>query len=175
MVVPAGGGLVAPAAGGPAQGEGEAGAGDQPGGCLRGQAVQPGGLGGGQPDGDDAGLPAVGWHGRVTEGNRQVSVVHVVAVVWTGAFAGGSGACGRELDAAVQAVADGGVAELGHGGQGGMPADPVPEPDLGLVPAEDVFSRFERFLNCRGLAVAIRAQSLNRGPLVPVPHEGASL
>jgi hypothetical protein len=38
-------GLVAPAAGGPAQGEGEPGAGDQPGGYLRGEAGQPGGLG----------------------------------------------------------------------------------------------------------------------------------
>ena len=57
MVVPAGGGLVAASAGGPAQREGEAGAGDQPGERLGGgQAGQPGGLGDGQPDRGDAGL-----------------------------------------------------------------------------------------------------------------------
>ncbi len=43
--MPAGGGLVAPSPGGPAQGEGEPGAGDEPGGVIRGEAGQPGGLG----------------------------------------------------------------------------------------------------------------------------------
>jgi hypothetical protein len=89
VVVPAGRGLLAPAADGPAQGEGEAGAGDQPGGVLSGETGGPGGLGDRQPDGGDArraGL-ADGGDGRVAEGNRQVSVVHVVAAVRGGAFA----------------------------------------------------------------------------------------
>jgi hypothetical protein len=67
-MMPAGNGLVASAAGGPAQGEGEAGPGDQPGGGLSGQAGQPGGLGDGQPyqaEARRAGLPAAGGHGRV--------------------------------------------------------------------------------------------------------------
>jgi hypothetical protein len=145
---------VAPSAGGPAQGEGEPGAGDQPGGCLRGQAGQPRGLGDRQPDGAEAGragLPAADGHRRVAEGNPQVGVVDVIAAVRGGAVAG-SGVCGGELDVAAQGVADGGLAELGEGGQGGVAADPVPGPRLGLVPAQDIFARFERFLAVSSIA-----------------------
>jgi hypothetical protein len=44
-VVPAGGGLVQPPAERPAEREGQAGAGDQAGGVLAGEAGEPGGLG----------------------------------------------------------------------------------------------------------------------------------
>jgi hypothetical protein len=50
-------------------------------------------------------LPAADGHGRVAEGNLQVGVAGS-AVVQGGA-------------------ADGQAAELGEGGQGGVPADPV--------------------------------------------------
>ena len=43
---------------------------------------------------------------------------------------------------AAQVVADGDLPELGEGGQGGVPAEPVPGAGLGLVPAEHVLSRF---------------------------------
>jgi len=82
-VVPAGGGLVAPPSGGPAQGEGQPGAGDDPGGVLRGKASQPGGLGDRQLDESDsagARLAAAGGHRRVAEGDHQVSVVSVTVV-----------------------------------------------------------------------------------------------
>ena len=68
-----------------------------------------------------------------------IAVAGVAAV--TGVVAGGVG----EGDAAGQGVADGGGAELGEGGQGGVPADPVPGAGLGLVPAESVFAEFEIF------------------------------
>ena len=55
VVVPAGDGLVPPSLDGPVQREGEAGAGDQPGGVLPGETGEPGGLAGRQPDGGDAG------------------------------------------------------------------------------------------------------------------------
>jgi len=150
-VVPAGGGLVAPPAGGPAQGEGQPGAGDDPGGVLRGKASQPGGLGDRQLDESDsagARLAAAGGHRRVAEGDHQVSVVNVtvVAVILGGAGTLAAGGGGKGY-LAVQGAADSDVAELGEGGQGGVPADPVPCPDLGLVPAQHVLSRFERFLN----------------------------
>ena len=84
-----------------------------------------------------AGLAGVGGDGRVAEGYAQVSVVDVGVGVAAGAAGGAAGAgCGRQLDQAAQGVADGGVAELGEGGQGGVPADGVPGPGLGLVPAE---------------------------------------
>ena len=94
VVVPSGGGLVAPSAGGPAQGEGEPGAGDQPGGGLRGQAGQPRGLGDRQPDGAEAGrarLAAADGHRSVAEGDLQVGVVNVIAGVRGRAVASGGG------------------------------------------------------------------------------------
>jgi hypothetical protein len=133
----------------PAQGEGGPGAGDEPGGVLRGEGGQPCGLGDGQLDGGDpgrAGLAAEDRDRCVAEGEAQVSVAIAVRVRIRGR--GRSGAVcvvAGGGDGAVQGVSDGGLAELGQGGQGGVPADPVPDPDLGLVPAEDVFARFERF------------------------------
>ena len=151
VVVPAGGCLVLPSPGGPAQREGEAGAGDQPGGVLRGEAGEAGGLGDRQPDGGDArraGLPAAGGDGRVAEGDLQVSVGDI-GVVDGGAavvrvLAGGGG----QLDGAAQGASDGGGPELGEGGQGGVPADGVEGAGLALVPAEHVLARSVRF-RCR--------------------------
>jgi hypothetical protein len=93
--MPAGDGLVQPSSAGPAQREGQAGAGDQPGGVLPGEAGEPGGLGDGQLDGGDAQrarLPAVCRDGRVAEGYQQVSVAGIAA--------------GRDAVGVVLAVAD---------------------------------------------------------------------
>jgi hypothetical protein len=144
-VVPAGDGLVPPPLDGPVQREGEAGAGDQPGGGLPGETGQPGGLGDRQPDGGEAGragLAAADRDRRVTEGNQQVSVADIAVVHGVAGVVPGAG----ELDVAGERVADGGAPELGEGGQGGVAADAVPAPGLGLVPAEHVLARFERFL-----------------------------
>jgi len=50
--------------------------------------------------------------------------------------AGDGLAMAGELDEAVQGVADGDLAELSEGGQGGVPAGRVPGAGLALVPAE---------------------------------------
>src|SRR6266849_1527937 len=127
--MPAGGGLVAAPPGGPAQGEGEPGAGDEPAGVVGGEAGQPGGLGDREPDESDlagAGLAAAGGNRRVAEGNHQVSVVRAGVVVCVPAGAGAGFAViggGGKGDLAVQGGTDGDVAELGEGGQGGVPAD----------------------------------------------------
>jgi hypothetical protein len=71
VVVPSGGGLVAPSPGGPVQRECEAGAGDESCGVPGGQAREPGGLGDRQPDRPDAvraGLARVCGDRRVAEG-----------------------------------------------------------------------------------------------------------
>ena len=117
-MVPAGGGLVAPPAGGPAQGEGQPGAGDDPGGVLRGKESQPGGFGDRQLDESDsagARLAAAGGHRRVAEGDHQVSVVNVtvVAVILGGAGTLAAGGGGKGY-LAVQGAADSDVAELGE-------------------------------------------------------------
>jgi hypothetical protein len=143
--MPAGDGLVQPSPEGPAQREGEAGAGDQPGGVLPGEDGEPGGLGDGQLDGCDAGragLAAAAGDGRVAEGYLQVSVADVVAGrrvrVVVVAEAGGG-----EIDAAVECAPDGGGPELGEGGQGGVPEGPGPAAGLALIPSEHVLAGFE--------------------------------
>jgi hypothetical protein len=81
VVVPPGAGLVAAPPPGPAQVEGEAGAGDQPGGVLPGQTFDAGGLGDGELDRADArraGLPAAGGDGRIAEWDAQVRAAKVV-------------------------------------------------------------------------------------------------
>jgi hypothetical protein len=113
--VPPGAGLVAAPPGGPAQVKGEAGAGDEPGGVLPGQAFDAGGLGDGELDGGDAGRagpPAAGGDGRVAERDAQVSAagVAVVAAAVVAACAGG----GREGDVAAQVVADRCLPQLGN-------------------------------------------------------------
>jgi hypothetical protein len=83
-VVPPGADLVAAPPAATAQAEGEAGAGDKPGGVLLGQAFDAAGLGVGEPDRGDArrvGLPAAGGDGRVAERDAQVSVADVVFAV----------------------------------------------------------------------------------------------
>ena len=143
-MVPPGAGLVAAPPARPAQAEGEAGAGDEPGGVLPGQAFDAGGLGDGEPDRGDAGragLPAAGGDGRATERDAQVSVDDAVAVVAVGA---GGGV--REGDVAAQVVADSCLSQLRQGGQGGVPTDQFPGAGLALVPAECVLPSLERLL-----------------------------
>ena len=73
--MPAGDGLVQPSPEGPAQREGEAGAGDQPGGVLPGEDGEPGGLGDGQLDGCDAGRGRLAaW--AATRGGKPVPLPH---------------------------------------------------------------------------------------------------
>jgi hypothetical protein len=109
--------------------EGEAGAGDQPGAVLPGQAFDAGGLvGDGEPDCGDvgrAGLPGPGGDGRVAERDAQAAAADVAAHV----------------------VADGGLPQLGQGGQGGVPADGVLGAGLALVPAQDVLPGLECLLS----------------------------
>ena len=122
--------------------KGEAGAGDEPGGVLPGQAFDAGGLGDGEPDRGDAGragLPAAGGNGRVAERDAQVSAagVAVVAAAVVAACAGG----GREGDVAAQVVADRCLPQLGDGGQGGVPAEPRPRRGPGTGPSPGRLSR----------------------------------
>ena len=106
--MPPGAGLVAAAPPGPAQAEGEAGAGDQPGGVLPGQAFDAGGLGDGEPDCGDAGragLPAAGGDGPVAERDGHVRAAGVVLAVEAVVVAAAGGGV-REGDVAAQVVAD---------------------------------------------------------------------
>ena len=159
VVVPAGSGLVAASPAGPAQAEGEAGAGDEPGGVLPGQAFDAGGLGDGEPDRGDAGragLSAPSGDGRVPERDAQVraDVVAVVTVVVAACAGGGV----REGDVAAQVVADSCLPQLRQGGQGGVPADRVPGAGLALVPAKEVLPGLERFFS-RPLLIPVKKKS----------------
>src|SRR5215470_7015090 len=122
VVVPPGSGPVAAPPPGPAQVEGEGGAGDQPSGVLPGQAFDAGGLGYGELDRADArraGLPAAGGDGRIAQWDAQVraaEVVLAVAAVVVAAVGGGTG----EGDVAAQVVADRCLPQLRQGGQGGV-------------------------------------------------------
>ena len=95
-------------------------------------------------------MAAADRDGGVAEGDLQVGVTDravavAVAVADRGAGArrvltGGVGVVvgvvdGGQGDAGGDRVADGCGAELGEGGQGGVPAGPVPAADLGLVPS----------------------------------------
>ena len=102
---------------------------------LPGQAFDAGGLGDGEPDRGDAGragLPAAGGDGRVTERDAQVSAADVVLAVCRVAVVAGDAGGGGQGDGAGECAPDGGGPELGEGGQGGVPADPVPGAGLGL-------------------------------------------
>ncbi|MGH3124991.1 MAG: hypothetical protein ACRDND_28750, partial [Streptosporangiaceae bacterium] len=83
----------------------------------------------------------------VAVGDAQVSADLLLLLLLLLLLVLGAGGRGREGDVAAQGVADGGVAELGEGGQGGVPAGRVPGAGLALVPAQDVFSGLERFLD----------------------------
>ena len=116
-MVPAGDGLVQPSPDRPAERESQAGAGDQPGGVLPGEAGEPGGLGDGQLDGGDAArawLPAARRDGRVAEGYLQVSVAGIVAGRDAAGLVIAVAGCG-EGDAAGQRAADGSGPQLGQG------------------------------------------------------------
>jgi len=155
-VVPSGAGLVLAPPPGPAQVEGEAGAGDEPGGVLAGEAGQAGGLCNGELDRADAGragLPGEAGDGRVAEGDAQAGAAGLLLLAasphrsqrrGTPRPAGGGrdGGRGRKGDVAAQRVADGGVAELGERGQGGVPADRVPRCAPGTGPSRACPSRF---------------------------------
>jgi hypothetical protein len=107
---------------------------------LPGQAFEAGGLGDGELDRGDvgrAGLSGPGGDGCVAERDAQVraaAVVLAAGAVVTARAGGGGG----EGDVAAQVVADGGLPQLGQGGQGGVPADRIPGAGLALVPAQDV-------------------------------------
>src|SRR5260370_22247935 len=139
--MPAGDGLVAPPASGPAQGESEPGAADQPGDHLPGQPGQPGGLGDRRPDRADAGrarLTAVAGYRCVAESDQQVSVIDVIVFA---AIIAAAAVAGRWGDTAGQGGADGGGADLGQSGQGPAPADAVEAADLALVRPHHLFPR----------------------------------
>ncbi len=58
--------------------------------------------------------------------------------------AGGGRCRGQDVSAGERGL-DGGGPQLGEGGQRGGPAERVPGPGLGLIPAEGVLPRFERY------------------------------
>ncbi|MFI5066109.1 MAG: hypothetical protein ACHP9Z_19330, partial [Streptosporangiales bacterium] len=72
--------------------------------------------------------------------------------VWAAAVGAG------EDHGAGQGAADGCGPELGEGGQGGVPADRVVCPGLGLVPAEGVLPRFERYFS-QPLLIPVKKKS----------------
>src|SRR6266702_6340308 len=163
VVVPAGAGLVASAPCGPAEAEGEAGAADEACFPVAGQALDAGGLGGEQQvSGAVSGLT----DGRLADGGRS-----------GGRRGGEAGAGERGLD--------GGGAQLGEGGQRGVPADRVVFPGLALVPAEGVLPRLESRLYgppaagdgdeiAHGRGPAFRRVAQVEGVLVLVPVREAA-
>ena len=99
-MVLSGAGLVAAPPAGPAKAEGEAGAGDEPGGVLPGQAFDAGGLGDSEPDRGDAGragLSAAGGDVRIAERDAQVRAADVVLAVAAVVVACADGASGRVM------------------------------------------------------------------------------
>ena len=89
-------------------------------------------------DAGRAGLAVPDGHWGVSRVELQVTGNGgVLAGGGRGALAGGRG--GWEDGGAGDRGADGGGPELRQGGQGSVPADRVPGPGLGLVPAEVVF------------------------------------
>lgn len=105
-----------------------------------------------------AGLPGPRGDGRVAEGDAQVSAADLLLFFLLFLLLL-PGAGGREGDVGAQGVADGGTAELGERGQGGVPASRVPGPGLGLVPGQDVLSGLEPLLNCRPPLMPLKRKS----------------
>src|SRR5260370_20884708 len=124
--------------------EGEAAEAEEAGFPVAGEAVDAGGLGGGERDRRDgvrAGLAAAGGQRCGSGADLQVSGIDGGLVRGLrGVLAGGCG--GGEGDGAGEGGLDGGGPELGEGGQGGVPADRVPGAGPGPGPAEGVLSRF---------------------------------
>ena len=104
--------------------EAEAGEADEPGFPVAGEAVQAGGIGGGESDRGDcgrAGLSGVGGQQRAAGVDLQVSGPDGgLARGGRGVLAGYGGEGGAGAGGA-----DGGGPDLGEGGQGGVPADRV--------------------------------------------------
>ena len=130
--------------------EGEAGSGKDAGFPVAGEALDAGGLGGGQPDRGDsgrAGLAAAGGQRRVAGVDLQVSRADGRLVGGGRGVLAGRRCCGKDVSAGERSL-DGRGPELGEGGQRGVPVDRVPGAGLGLVPAERVLSRSESSFGC---------------------------
>jgi len=141
--------------------EGEAGGGEEPGFPVAGEALDAGGLGGGQLDRGNAGRAGL----AAPDGDRRAVPVELQVKGRVSAacsvLPGGCGVRpgGGSRGGAGEGGADGGGPELGEGGQGGVPADRVPSAGLGGVPAEGVFSGFE--------------SDFNRPPVMPVKQKSS--
>src|SRR6266498_6056553 len=165
VVVPAGAGLVASAPCGPAEAEGEAGAADEACFPVAGEALDAGGLGGGQPDRGDAGragLAAAGGQRRGSGVEQQVSGagggLADGGLADGGRGVAGGGRCrGQDVSAGERGL-DGGGPQLGQGGQRGVPAERVVRPGLALVPAEGVLPRLESYFS-RPLLIPVKKKS----------------
>src|SRR5712691_5243674 len=130
--------------------EGEAGAGEEPCFPVAGEALDAGGLGGGQLDRGNlgrAGLAAAGGQRRPAGVELQLSSADGFLAGGVRARGGFPAAVSGGGRAGADGDADGGGPELGECGQGGVLADRVVCPGLGLVPAEGVLSRFEGDFN----------------------------
>src|SRR5574340_906348 len=104
--------------------EGEAGAGEEPGFPVAGQALDAGGLGGRQLDRGDTGrawLAAPDWHWRAVGIEAQVSGAGSGLAAGRGGVLADGGHGGREGGGTGEGGADSGGPELGEGGQGGVP------------------------------------------------------
>jgi hypothetical protein len=140
--------------------EGEAGCGEEAALPVAGEALDAGGLGGGQPDRGYAGrawLAAAGGQRGVAGVDLQVSGVDGDLIRCAGGVLAGGRGCGEDTGAGEGGLDSGGP-ELGEGGQGGVPVDRVPGAGLGLVPAEGVLSRPESCLS-RPLLIPVKKKS----------------
>src|SRR6266700_7489390 len=186
VVVPAGAGLVASAPCGPAEAEGEAGAADEACFPVAGQALDAGGLGGGQPDRGDAGRAGLAADGGQRRGSGvDLQVIGAGGLADGGRGVAGGGRCRGEDVSAGERGLDGGGPQLGQRGQRGVPADRVVRPGLALVPAEGVLPRLESYFYwpaaaCdrdeigHGRGTAFRRPAQVEGVLVLVPVREAA-
>ena len=86
--------------------------------------------------------------------------------------AGGGRCRGQDVSAGERGL-DGGGPQLGEGGQRGVPAERVPGPGLGLIPAEGVLPRFERYFAPTGTSAAARCPlRKGGGSAVHLPESG---
>ncbi len=151
VVVPAGAGLMTSAPCGPAQVEGEAGPADEAGFPVASQPVDAGGLGGRQLDRGDAGRAGLAAEVRQRRGPGPELQVSAIGGWLVGdRLAGGrpGGGRGRQDCGSGERGLDRGGAQLGEGGQRGVPIDRVPVPGLALVPAEGILPCFESYFTC---------------------------
>ena len=161
VVVPAGAGLVASAPCGPAEMEGEAGAADEAGFPVAGEAVDAGGLGGRQRDRGDAGRAGLAAEvGQRRGPGAELQVSAIGGRLAGDRLAGGrpGGGRGRQDCGSGERGLDRGGAQLGEGGQRGVPVDRVPGPGLALVPAEGILPCFESCFS-RPLLIPVKKKS----------------